>query len=103
MRRQCNFYKVSLIMAFSSVLRGLRKVSLVPIPWEGKRKLIVAERFVRWMLRKDAELRPTATKALSHAFITSSGAELKILYDEMVMVPWAARSKTAVVIPDKET
>jgi hypothetical protein len=57
---------------------------------------------VRWMLRKDAELRPTATEALSHPFITSSAAELKILYDEMVTVPFAARGKAAVVVPDKD-
>ena len=88
------------MMAFSSVLHGLRKVMLVCDPH--RREVIVAKRFVRWMLKKDAVLRPTARQALSHPFITSSVAELKMLYDEMVMSTWMASGKTAVVVPDKE-
>jgi len=64
--------------------------------------VIVAKRFVRWMLKKDAVLRPTATEGLSHLFITSSATELNMLYDEMVMPTWLASGKTAVVVPDKE-
>ena len=88
------------MMAFSSVLHGLRKVILVCDP--RRREVIVAKRFVRWMLKKDAVLRPTARQALSHPFITSSAAELKMLYDEMVMSTWVARGKTVVVASDGE-
>jgi len=88
------------MMAFSSVLHGIRKVRLVCDP--RRREVIVAKRFVRWMLKKDAVLRPTARQALSHLFITSSAAELKRLYDEMVMSMWMGSGKGAVVVPDKE-
>lgn len=39
-------------------------------------------------------LRPTAAEALSHAFISSSEEELKIIYDEMVMTPSTAKRDT---------
>ena len=57
-------------------------------------KLMVAKRFVRCLLRKDAVSRPTAVEALSHPFITSSEEDLKALYEEMVMTRWTPKGKT---------
>ena len=64
--------------------------------------LILARRFVRLMLRKDAGSRLTAMDALSHPFISSSGGELKTLYDDMVLAPWSVRGERAAVVANKD-
>jgi len=75
---------------YSSILHGPPKMILVKLRVT-RGKLMVAKGFVRCLLRKDAALRPTAAEALSHAFMSSSEEELKLLYDEMVMIPWTAK------------